>query len=265
MRATAGYTRWDHKNEDIMQELQIEPIMQFISKYQLQWKGHLERMDRCRIPKALFHYHPHGKRSLGRPKKRWTENSSLRPLTLSCLAAFSRAECGNSGYLCGYSCIGPVRIIHDHRFNPTDGADGIREFDADSHNGSAEKVFSLISAQWTKELNRMLTETVGGIIMVKYNFKDMSCEQFHSYLVQDRNLYLETLLHKVYFCHHGMARPQVADRGDGLQIWRVAANVLNKESRTADKGCAPPALKFGEGQPITIKKSLLRNPNNPDV
>ncbi|KAJ4437888.1 hypothetical protein ANN_13827 [Periplaneta americana] len=80
-RATAGYTRWDHKkNEDIMQELQIEPIMQCISKYQLQWKCHLERMDRWRIPKALFHYHPHGKRSLGRPKKRWTENSSLRPL-----------------------------------------------------------------------------------------------------------------------------------------------------------------------------------------
>jgi hypothetical protein len=21
-------------------------------------------------------------------------------------------------------------------------------------------------------------------------------------------------------CHHGMARPRVADRGDGLQIWR---------------------------------------------
>jgi hypothetical protein len=37
-------------------------------------------------------------------------------------------------------------------------------------------------------------------------------------------------------CHHGMARPQVADRGDGLQIWRVAANILNKQSRTADSG-----------------------------
>jgi hypothetical protein len=37
-------------------------------------------------------------------------------------------------------------------------------------------------------------------------------------------------------CHHGMARPQVADGGNGLQIWRVAANILNKQSRTADKG-----------------------------
>jgi hypothetical protein len=35
---------------------------------------------------------------------------------------------------------------------------------------------------------------------------------------------------------NGMARSQVADGGDALQIWRVAANILNKQSRTADKG-----------------------------
>jgi hypothetical protein len=38
-------------------------------------------------------------------------------------------------------------------------------------------------------------------------------------------------------CHHGVTRPQVADGGDGLHIWRVAADTLNKQSRTADKGC----------------------------
>jgi hypothetical protein len=35
--------------------------------------------------------------------------------------------------------------------------------------------------------------------------------------------------------HRGMTRPQVANGGDGLQIWGVAANILNKQSRTADK------------------------------
>jgi hypothetical protein len=35
-------------------------------------------------------------------------------------------------------------------------------------------------------------------------------------------------------CHHDMARPQVADGGDALQVWRKAANILNKQSRTAD-------------------------------
>jgi hypothetical protein len=34
-------------------------------------------------------------------------------------------------------------------------------------------------------------------------------------------------------CHYGMAR--IAYR-DGLQIWGVAANIKNKESRTDDKG-----------------------------
>jgi hypothetical protein len=33
-----------------------------------------------------------------------------------------------------------------------------------------------------------------------------------------------------------MARPEVADGGDDLQIWREAANILNKKSRRADKG-----------------------------
>jgi hypothetical protein len=39
-------------------------------------------------------------------------------------------------------------------------------------------------------------------------------------------------------CHNGMAHPQIADAGDGLQIRRVAANILKKQSRTAGKGWA---------------------------
>jgi hypothetical protein len=36
------------------------------------------------------------------------------------------------------------------------------------------------------------------------------------------------------------------DGVDGLQIWRVAANILNKQSRTADKG-GPPSWGLGVG------------------
>jgi hypothetical protein len=46
-------------------------------------------------------------------------------------------------------------------------------------------------------------------------------------------------------CHNGMARPQVADGGDGFQIWRVAANILN-QSRTTDKGYSS-SLELGCG------------------
>jgi hypothetical protein len=49
--------------------------------------------------------------------------------------------------------------------------------------------------------------------------------------MQERYLQVKWVL-----CYHGMARPQVADRADGLRMWRVAANILNKRSRTADRG-----------------------------
>jgi len=45
------------------------------------------------------------------------------------------------------------------------------------------------------------------------------------------------------FCHHGVARPQVADWRNGLQMWRVVASIL-KQSRTADKGWSS-GLEFG--------------------
>jgi len=37
-------------------------------------------------------------------------------------------------------------------------------------------------------------------------------------------------------CHQGMALPRVADGGDGMQIWRVSLNELDKQLRTTDKG-----------------------------
>jgi hypothetical protein len=33
-----------------------------------------------------------------------------------------------------------------------------------------------------------------------------------------------------------MAHPQVANGGGGLQIWRVAVNIVNKQLQTANKG-----------------------------
>jgi hypothetical protein len=49
-------------------------------------------------------------------------------------------------------------------------------------------------------------------------------------------VYLTILIDRWVPSHHGMAQPEVVDGGDDLQIWRVAANILNKQSRTADKG-----------------------------
>jgi len=35
-----------------------------------------------------------------------------------------------------------------------------------------------------------------------------------------------------------MAHPWVVDGGRGLQVWRVAENILNKQSWPADKQCS---------------------------
>jgi hypothetical protein len=55
-------------------------------------------------------------------------------------------------------------------------------------------------------------------------------------------LYKQFVFTVVYFfhvkwvpCYHSMACPQVVDGRNGLQIWRVAANVLNKQLQTAYK------------------------------
>ena len=58
-----------------------------------------------------------------------------------------------------------------------------------------------------------------------------------------------------------MVRPQVADRRDGLQKWRIAANMLNKQSWRADKD-GPPAWELVEGLkiPQRKKKPPVTNP-----
>jgi hypothetical protein len=50
--------------------------------------------------------------------------------------------------------------------------------------------------------------------------------------------------HVSWFCHHDMERPQFADGGEELQIRRVAANMLTKQSRTADMSSSS---SFGVG------------------
>jgi hypothetical protein len=41
---------------------------------------------------------------------------------------------------------------------------------------------------------------------------------------------------KWIICHHGTARPHVANGEEAVLILRVTENILNKRSRTADKG-----------------------------
>jgi hypothetical protein len=76
MRRAAGYTKWNQKRkEDILTELKIEPMVDYIKQYQESCSSHVNRMDTGRFPKAILRYRPKGKRSIGRPMKRRRENS----------------------------------------------------------------------------------------------------------------------------------------------------------------------------------------------
>jgi hypothetical protein len=66
LRPLIGFTRLDHqRNADIREKLQDLNIVEEIQKHQQNWKDHLQRMDRHRLPELAFCYQPRGRRDLG--------------------------------------------------------------------------------------------------------------------------------------------------------------------------------------------------------
>jgi hypothetical protein len=53
-----------------------------------------------------------------------------------------------------------------------------------------------------------------------------------------------------------MSPRQVADAGDALQVWRIAVNILNKQSRTADSRRSS-SLGLGVGLTTPHRKKKL--------
>jgi hypothetical protein len=74
LRPLAGYTLHGNKtNESIRHELQTKSILDKIDEYRWNWLLHLQRLPQNRIPLKSYHYRPQGRRTIGRPKKRWLE------------------------------------------------------------------------------------------------------------------------------------------------------------------------------------------------
>jgi hypothetical protein len=48
-------------------------ILDKIDENRRNWLLHLQRMPQNRIPLKSYHYRPQGRRTIGRPKKRWRE------------------------------------------------------------------------------------------------------------------------------------------------------------------------------------------------
>ena len=78
LRPLAGYTLCDHKTNDyIGRQLQITGTLDKTDEYRRNLLSHLQRMLQKRIPLKSYHYRPQGRRTIGRPKKRWREQLQL--------------------------------------------------------------------------------------------------------------------------------------------------------------------------------------------
>jgi hypothetical protein len=63
LRRTAGYTKLDKKrNTEILRELKINSALEHVDQYRNNWKQHLQRMDRSRVPRQMVTYRPKSKK-----------------------------------------------------------------------------------------------------------------------------------------------------------------------------------------------------------
>jgi hypothetical protein len=64
-------------NQSVREKLGVQNIVLEIKQHQRGWLQHVERTDTDRIPKQALKYRPKGKRSIGRPRKRWKDQLHL--------------------------------------------------------------------------------------------------------------------------------------------------------------------------------------------
>jgi len=75
MRRTAGYSSLDRRrNEDILEELKVDPAGKKLAQYKQKWLNNVSRIEALRYPKLLLDSRPVGRRR-GPPLKRgcWTD------------------------------------------------------------------------------------------------------------------------------------------------------------------------------------------------
>ena len=69
LRPLAGYTFMTTKQRTTW----ITGTLDKLDEYRRNWLSHLQRMPQNQISLKSYHYRPQGRRTIGRPKKRWRE------------------------------------------------------------------------------------------------------------------------------------------------------------------------------------------------
>ena len=80
-RCSARVSKKDKiRNTVIKQKLNVtRSLLDDIKTKQLEWYGHVQRMEEGRLPKEVMKWRPQGRRKRGRPKLTWAEG--IRGLT----------------------------------------------------------------------------------------------------------------------------------------------------------------------------------------
>ena len=62
------------RNNVIKQKMNVtRSLLDDFKSKQLQWYGHVQRMEEARLPKEVMKWRPTGRRKRGRPKLNWAE------------------------------------------------------------------------------------------------------------------------------------------------------------------------------------------------
>ena len=70
LRRSARISKLDRKtNECIKGKMDAQDILDDITRKQIIWYGHVERMDPTRIPKIIIHWKPEGSKKRGRSRR----------------------------------------------------------------------------------------------------------------------------------------------------------------------------------------------------
>ena len=78
LRRIAGKTLLDReRNESIRRACKVENVNEWVLSRKEEWNEHISRMDNRRIVRVARDKSPLGRRSLGRPRKRWSDNLSV--------------------------------------------------------------------------------------------------------------------------------------------------------------------------------------------
>ena len=74
LRVIRGVSLRDRmRSERVREELEVEPILEYVERNQLRWFGHVRRMEEGERSRRILEWRPEGRRPAGRPRKRWME------------------------------------------------------------------------------------------------------------------------------------------------------------------------------------------------